>query len=393
MPSRTERLRRRGGQHLLDVLARRLPGQDGLHPGMRHFPVAAAPPQLEHRVHAVAELVLAEVLGVHNPVRVQSGQQRLVVDGLAGIEIDGQMERVQPVGEGLHAFAQLHALADVPHALHARRAPGLDRGPDRARAHDGLHVFHQRGEVVVEQVNHAHVGLDAPQRDLGAHDHPELAETAAHDVEQLAVPLARAGDDLAGAGDHLQLEHVVGLRAVAEAGDAEPRHRQGAADRDPQVVGEHPRQQPVRERRVDQVAPDHAAADRGRLAGNVDLVDDRHRGGVEEHAARGGRLTALGVGLALRHDRDALVAAAADHLGDLLGRSAARDGARQAVHHAAEVGAEVRAHLLVQQDPLAQRLPDLAQRLGGRNRTLTLYGHRGLPGANSRAELRGRDPF
>jgi len=179
---------------------------------------------------------------------------------------------------------------------------------------------------------------------------------AAHHVEELAVLLARADHDLARSRDDLQLVDVVRLGAVAEARHAEAGHGERAADGHAQVVGEHPRHEAARGGGPDQLAPGQAGIDRGGLARLVDLMDGAHRGHVEQHARVGGGLAALGVALAAGHDRDAALAAEADHLGHLLGGSAAGHGAGQAVHHAAEVGAEVRTDLLVEQDPVPQGL-------------------------------------
>jgi hypothetical protein len=61
------------------------------------------------------------------------------------------------------------------------------------------------------------------------------------------------GDDLAGAGEHLDLAHRLVRQPVPERArlDSEPGHR--AAERDGLQLRHHGRHQPVRERRVDQV--------------------------------------------------------------------------------------------------------------------------------------------
>jgi hypothetical protein len=75
---------------------------------------------------------------------------------------------------------------------------------------------------------------------------------------------------------------------------------------------------------------------------------------VAENAGRQ-RLAALGMALAARRDRDAVLAAEIDQDLDLSGAVAARDRARNLIAPAAEVGLEALARRRVEQDPPRQQ--------------------------------------
>ena len=87
----------------------------------------------------------------------------------------------------------------------------------RERREDGLHPFRQVREA------HDHAGHQA-QRALGAHHHP--GEVVARPL----VGLAAEPDELAGAGDHLEPEHVVHGDAVLQAVRSARIGRRVAAD-------------------------------------------------------------------------------------------------------------------------------------------------------------------
>ena len=244
--------------------------------------------------------------------------------------------------------------------------------------HDPLHVRHEHPEVVVEQVVLADRRLAGPEAELGPGDDAELAEAAAHGVEEVAVLLPRAVDDVARAGHHLELEGVVGLGAVTEARHPEAGHRQGASDAHPEVVGEHPRHQPLLQGGGDEIAPDHPGAAGGGGAVRVFRAlgmdrDRRHLGGVDDDAPLARRLAALGVGLAARHHRDAVLTAEADDRGDVGGVPAARHGGGQVIHHPPKVGAGAGAVLLGEEQAVPQELLQLAQNVG--RRAGGIYGH------------------
>ncbi len=175
--------------------------------------------------------------------------------------------------------------------------------------------------------------------------------------------LARADHHLAGAGDHLELGDVVGLQAVAEAGDADAGHRHRAGDADAEVVGEHPRHQVVLARRGDEVAPDDAALHVGQHRLAVDGEDLVHAGDVEQHAAGVGRLAALAVPLRARRDGDAVGAAEAHQLGHLFGGARPRHRGGGLEHPTAVVAAIALARLAVERHPVGEAGLQLVQRL------------------------------
>ena len=191
--------------------------------------------------------------------------------------------------EADHPLAELQPLADLAEAERRRRADAA-RGSRRSRRRGRmtlLGVVHEAAEVVVDQGVHAHhrlrTGAAASCTRVIMRD---LPEAAAHHVEELGLAVARADDDLAVAGDDLELERVVGLGAVAEARDAEPGHRGRAGDGDPEVVGQHRRQQAAaRSRRPPARARSTPHSTSAQSSSSLISRIRVHRRGVEQHAA------------------------------------------------------------------------------------------------------------
>jgi hypothetical protein len=119
-----------------------------------------------------------------------------------------------------------------------------------------------------------------PDRGLG--DHCALCQPRSHHVEQRRIVCRRAGHDLTGTDDDVELGHRVGLGAVVMARPANPTNRQGPFDGEFEVVGQDLRGQSVLKRCGHHVAPACSGVDDQLLIGH--LVDHAQRGHLDEDA-------------------------------------------------------------------------------------------------------------
>ena len=107
-------------------------------------------------------------------------------------------------------------------------------------------------------------------------------------------PSGSGGDDLAGAGEHVQLQDRLVRQAVAERGRLDPEAGHRAAQRDGAQLRHHQRHQAVRQRRVDQVLVGAHALHVGGTAGRVDRR--ARRSGHSRRAPESGERTGDGTG-------------------------------------------------------------------------------------------------
>ena len=173
-------------------------------------------------------------------------------------------------------------------------------------------------EVGVDEVEDPDVGRGGDEAQRRPGDDGALPLARQRGLEEIA-PLARgAGQDLARAGDDLQRQDVIDLRAVAEAHPADAADREGATDREVEVVGQHRRRQPARQRRRQQRPPAQAGADCDAIG--ADRPERRQRAQIDDDPAGRLRLAVGGVPRTPRDDAQAVAAGEADHPGDVLDR-------------------------------------------------------------------------
>ncbi len=145
------------------------------------------------------------------PVEVKSVERRGIVGRRGGIELDGEVQGIEPLRERME-FA-LH----LPESLGTRDAPRF-QVVESVRFHQGFGVLRERRQAVVEkEVGPGH-GTAGAQPQLRPRDDPELAQARAGHVEDLPILRQTALHPIPGAGDHLQLQGVVPLRSVAVGG-------------------------------------------------------------------------------------------------------------------------------------------------------------------------------
>ena len=126
-----------------------------------------------------------------------------------------------------------------------------------------------------------------------------LPEPGADRVEEVAMSVVRAPDQLAAAGADEELHHVIGLKPAAERRRAEAPHRERAADAQAEVVGKDGRHEARCQRRFDDAVPPCASFDQSRAPLDPDGAEPRH---VEDRAASDEGLTAGGVSASSRGD-------------------------------------------------------------------------------------------
>jgi hypothetical protein len=263
-------------------------------------PLAGELGEVDDRAEAVVEVVEGQGLGGRGAGdEVQAGEHGDIVGrGVGGEVLDGlEEEHVAVVG-----LRQAEALDVVEAAL----------------VHERDLVGDQAGDVGVDGGVLAGERLDGDELDLGPDDDAELAEAAAHGVEQADVVAGRALAELALAGDDPQLEHVVGLEAVLGGLAADAADGEGAADAEVDVVGEDGRALAEREGLLEELEPADAGVDDGVVG--VDGVDLREAGHVDDEAALGLRLALGAVAVAdhaHRADLDAVLVGELDRPDDI----------------------------------------------------------------------------
>ena len=134
-----------------------------------------------------------------------------------------------------------------------RERPAAGRGGQRRALHrlePGLAgqpplVAQQRRQVVIGQQEPADLPGRRDERERRPDDDRHLSEPGPHRVEQARIAGRRAADLLTPADDHPQLQDVVAHRALPPGPAADAADRQGAADRQVEVVGKHRRDAPA----------------------------------------------------------------------------------------------------------------------------------------------------
>ena len=101
-----------------------------------------------------------------------------------------------------------------------------------------------------------------------ARDDPDLAKACTHCLKEVTVVVQRAGDLLPRAGDHVQLEYVVALHAVAKGRVADPTDDQRACNRKIEIARQNRRRQLTRQRRFEHLSPRRAGANHNMIIGD-----------------------------------------------------------------------------------------------------------------------------
>ena len=255
--------------------------------------------------------------------------------GLRALDLDDQqrldIHRVAGLGEGLADLDRR-----LVHEFHRDRDDagaddGGDRRPRLLAAREAEQ--HRAGALGRAQDAHRRLGDDA--------ELPLRADDQAEQVEPRRVEMGAADfDDAPVEHDQSDAEHVVGGHAVFQAMRPAGIHADIAADRAGELRGRVGR---VEEAIGRDGAGDGEIGDAGLHLGDavrvVDLEDAVHLGNADHHRVllRDGASGERGSGAA-RHDRHALLAAIAQHGGDLLGGRGQHDRERHAAIGGQRVG-------------------------------------------------------
>lgn len=166
-------------------------------------------------------------------------------------------------------------------------------------------------------------------------DHPELALSGAHRVEEFTLGLACTGHEIARGSDHFETLDVSDLRAEAHRSGAEAARRQRSAHGRKGAVGEHGHGQPGPVQRVDDAAPRLAAAD----FEDVPLVE-RHPAkmrSIDDQPIAKDSVARLRVSRAAHRDSEPVGASGTKRERDVAGRGGMNAPGGRAVDETAEI--------------------------------------------------------
>ncbi|ADO70871.1 uncharacterized protein STAUR_3079 [Stigmatella aurantiaca DW4/3-1] len=306
-------------EHLLHIRGDGPPGDEHVQPRMGQLPDAQALEELHQGRQAVGEVEVAAVL--HRQC--------------AGLEGQALKQR-RSVRLGLRAEV-LHGLQVV-----GPDAPGDRNGPldivETAILDELLLVRHEAGELAVRRRVGPRARGHGDEPDPRPDDDAELPQPAAHRVEQRLAVDGRTAHPLSAAGDHLQLQDVVHLEAMAEGLPPNAPHRQRPAHAQVDEVGQGRRALAQGNGGLQQLDPPDPRVHPGAVAGH--LMNGGERGHVDEHPGLDLGLAAGAVALAdaaRARDLQPVPPREADHLHDVLHRTRDEHGPGRAVEDVAKV--------------------------------------------------------
>lgn len=208
-------------------------------------------------------------------------------------------------------------------------------GVETPVAHDLPRIGGEAAQVDIEQVEQPDASRCRSQSDDRPRDDAALPEPGEHGVEQPSGTRGRAAHPPPLSRHDLERDDVVHLRAVAEPAAADAADAERSADGQVLIVSQRRRDQPARERALEQRAPGRPRIHVG--ARSADVMHAGQSGHVDHDARVDLRLTIGRVALPAGRDADPMPPREADQPDHVIDRTRLQHSQRTALHDVTEI--------------------------------------------------------